>query len=391
MGLITDTAELAAFCEHLAGTEFIAVDTEFIRERTFWPKVCLIQVAGPDRAAAIDPLASGIDLEPLFRLLLDRRTLKVFHAARQDLEIFLNLLGELPAPLFDSQIAAMVCGFGEQASYETLVARLAKARIDKGSQFTDWSLRPLSRRQIDYALSDVTHLRTIYRKLADRLAASGRSEWLAEEMAALADPNAYRVDPLQAYRRIKVRTTNRRTLAVLREVAAWREREAQARDIPRTRIIRDEALLEIAHHAPRTTEELARTRGLGRKLAENAAGQELLAAVARALALPEEQCPLAEERKEVPRGVGPIADLLRVLLRMICDEEDVAQKLVASAADLDLIAALGEGANVPALHGWRRRLFGEAALKLRDGRLALAVRGRKLALVETDGQRQASC
>jgi ribonuclease D len=391
MSLITDSAALAAFCRRLSGAEFVTVDTEFMRERTYWPKLCLVQVAGPEDAAAIDPLADGMDLGPLFEVLAEPETVKVFHAARQDLEIFQYLAGRLPTPVFDTQVAAMVCGFGDQVSYETLVAKLARAKLDKGSRFTDWSLRPLSQRQIDYALSDVTHLRVVYGKLKQKLESSGRAEWLAEEMAELTDPGIYDIDPMQAFRRMKTRGGSARFLAVLRELAAWREQEAQQRDIPRPRVLRDEALVEIAHHTPTTRDELARTRGLGHKLAEGPWGTQILSAVARGLAVPESERPRPEEKREMPRGSGPVADLLKVLLKMKCDDQDVAQKLVASSADVEMIAALGEDADVPALHGWRWQVFGEDALKLRRGRSALALRGKKLALVDVavadDGSR----
>jgi ribonuclease D len=383
MTLITEASDLAAFCERLSGAELIAVDTEFMRERTYWPKLCLVQVAGRDEAAAIDPLADSIDLAPLFALLRAPETLKVFHAARQDLEIFHRLMrGELPHPVFDTQVAAMVCGFGDQVSYETLVGKLAKARIDKSSRFTDWSLRPLSARQIEYAIADVVHLVPVYRKLAARLRSTGRAEWLAEEMASLIDPANYATDPLQAFRRVKSRSGNGRMLAVLRELAAWRERDAQTRDVPRAWVLRDEALLEIAHHTPQTVDELARTRGLARKFAESAAGEAVLAAVARGLAVPEADWPETDIRRDVPRGVAAAADLLKVLLKMKCDEADVAQRLVASSEEVEMIAALGADADVPALHGWRRQVFGEDALKIREGDLALAIRNRKLALVK---------
>ena len=293
--------------------------------------------------------------------------------------------GELPRPVFDTQVAAMVCGFGDQASYETLVAKLAKARVDKSSRFTDWSLRPLSPRQIEYAIADVVHLMPVYRKLVARLRSTSRGDWLAEEMAALTDPAKYATDPSQAYRRVKSRSSNGRMLAVLREVAAWREREAQLRDVPRAWVLRDEALLEIAHHTPKTIDDLARTRGLARKFAESGAGEAVLAAVARGLAVPEAEWPETDLRREVPRGVAAIADLLKVLLKMKCDEADVAQRLVASSEEVEMIAALGEGADVPALHGWRHQVFGADALKIREGDLALALRGRKLALVKVGG------
>jgi ribonuclease D len=342
-----------------------------------------VQVAGPDDARAIDALAPGIDLESLFALFADTSVLKVFHAARQDLEIFYHLAGRLPAPVFDTQVAAMVCGFGDSVGYETLIAKLTKARVDKSSRFTDWTLRPLSERQIAYALSDVTHLRTAYGKLEKKLAANGREGWLDEEMAVLTAPETYAMAPDQAFRRIKTRGANARFLAVLREVAAWREREAQRRDLPRQRVLRDEALVEIAHHTPSTVAELARTRGLGRGLAEREAGAALLEAVRRGLAVPEKDRPIPKARADspLPRGLGPVSDLLKVLLKMTCEESGVARKLVASSADLELIAAFGEDARVPALHGWRREVFGDAALKLRAGETALAAAGNRLTTV----------
>ncbi len=381
MTLITKSAELAALCTRLADADFVAVDTEFMRERTYWPRLCLVQVAGPEDAAAIDPLAS-LDLTPLFSLLRAPQTVKVFHAARQDLEIFFQLMGSLPAPVFDTQVAAMVCGFGDQVSYETLASRLARAKVDKGSRFTDWSLRPLSPRQIEYALADVIHLRPVYQKLRQKLAATGRADWLAEEMAALTDPAAYTIEPLQAFRRLRTRSGNGRMLAVMREVAAWREREAQARDIPRTWVLKDESLLEIAHHAPQTADALARTRGLARKFAESPQGAEVLAAVARGVAVPAAELPAGDEKRALPRGVAPVVDLLKVLLKMKCDEADVAHRLVASTEDLEAIAVDGDEADVPALTGWRRQLFGEDALKLRSGAVALFVDGRKLVLID---------
>ena len=364
----------------LAAADFITVDTEFMRERTYWAQLCLVQVAGPDEAAAIDALAPGIDLAPLFSLLHDPRRLKVFHAARQDLEIFHHMTGRVPAPLFDTQVAAMVCGFGDAISYETLASQLARARIDKSVRFTDWAARPLSERQIAYALADVTHLRTVYLALAQRLQTSGRAAWLAEEMAELMDPATYRFDPDDAWKRLKPKTAKPRLIAVLHEVAAWREREAQRRDTPRNRVVRDESVIDIAAHMPRTIEELSRLRGLSRGLAEGRIGGDILAAVARGLALPEADLPQVPPSPDLPRGIGPVVELLKVLLKLKCDEHDVAPKLIASAADLERIAADDE-APVPALHGWRREVFGEDALALKHGRLALTMQGKRLALV----------
>jgi ribonuclease D len=380
--VITDSTELAAFCARQQGAEFLAIDTEFMRERTYWPILCLVQVAGPGEAAAIDALTPGIDLAPLLELLADRRTIKVFHAARQDVEIFVNLTGAVPEPLFDTQIAAMVCGFGDAVSYETLVAKLARAPLDKSSRFTDWSQRPLTERQVRYALDDVVHLRTVYDRLQQELVGNGRSAWFAEEMAALADPSLYRADPGEAWRRFRLRgRIDRRFFAVLRELASWREGAAQERNLPRARILKDEAVLEIASHLPRTIEALARTRGLGKGIAEGKLGAAILDAVRRGLAAAGEVAPPILARAETPPGLGPTIELLRVLLKHCCDAHQVAQKLVASADDLDAIAA-ADNADVPALSGWRYEIFGKDALALKHGRLALSVRNNRIALVE---------
>lgn len=382
MPMISDTGALDAFCQRLGGASYITVDTEFMRERTYWPRLCLVQVAGPDEARVIDAPAEGMDLSPLIEILMDDTVLKVFHSARQDLEIFYYLIGALPAPVFDTQVAAMVCGFGDQVGYETLIAKLTKARIDKSSRFTDWSVRPLSERQVAYALSDVTHLRQAYEKLRHRLSGNGREGWLDEEMAVLTSPGTYDMDPDQAFRRIKARSATPRFLAVLREVAAWRERAAQRRDLPRNRVLRDEALVEIAHQRPDTVDALARTRGLGRGLAEGKDGGRLLKAVGKGVAVADEDCPAADSKPVHPRGLGPVTDLLKVLLKMRCEETGVARKLVASANDLESIAAFGEDAGVPALNGWRREVFGKDALRLRQGETALAVKGKRLSVVD---------
>lgn len=377
MDVITATKDLAALCKRLAKADYVTVDTEFMRERTFWPQLCLAQVAGPDDAVAIDSMADGIDLAPLFELMANKDVLKVFHAARQDIEILYHLSGHGPEPMFDTQIAAMVCGFGDSVSYEALVTKLTKARIDKSLRFTDWARRPLTDRQLRYAIDDVRHLRMVYEKLAKRLDKSGRSAWVAEEMAALADPALYTMQPEEAWRRIKTRVADPRALAILREVTAWRESEAQNRDVPRNRIVRDEALLEIATHAPASAKELARTRGLAQSIAEGAMGRKILAAVARGVALPDADCPQAPQRRPTPRGIGPVADLLKVLLKMKSEKHDVAQRLIASTADIERIAAENEP-DVPALHGWRREVFGNDALALKTGKLALMIRGRRL-------------
>jgi ribonuclease D len=380
MSLITDSAALAEFCARQHGAEFITVDTEFMRERTYWPVLCLVQVGGPAEAAAIDALAPGIDLAPLLALMSDPAILKVFHAARQDLEIFFHLSGAVPEPLFDTQVAAMVCGFGDSVSYETLVRKLAGAALDKASRFTDWAHRPLTDRQITYALGDVVHLRTVYERLQQRLAKNARASWFAEEMAALADPALYRSEPAEAWRRFRMRgRADSRFLGVLRALAAWREAAAQQRDLPRGRILRDEALIEIASHAPQRIEALARTRGLGKGLAEGKLGKEILDAVAAGLADPDPPRAIPQ-KPQSPPGLGPLIELLRVLLKQRCEDFEVAQKLVASADDLEAIAA-DDQAEVPALQGWRREVFGADALALKHGALALTAGRNRIELV----------
>jgi len=378
--LISDTDALTQFCARLKGTRFVAVDTEFMRERTYWPILCVVQVAGPEEAVAIDALAPGIELAPLLALMADPEILKVFHAARQDLEIFFQLSGQVPHPIFDTQIAAMVCGFGDAASYETLVKRLARANLDKASRFTDWAHRPLSDRQIEYALADVVHLRTVYERLQELLAQNGRALWFAEEMAGLIDPSIYRGEPSEAWRRFRLRgRADRRMLGVLRAVTAWREAAAQQRDLPRGRIMRDEAILEIAAHAPKSIEGLARTRSLGKGVAEGRLGREILDAVALGLADPDPP-PAVPAKAEAPPGIGPLIELLRVLLKQRCEDFQVAQKLVASADDLEAIAA-DDNAPVRALSGWRREVFGKDAVALKHGQLALTAGKNRIELV----------
>ena len=384
MSLVSDTEGLAALCRELAAEPFFCLDTEFIREKTYWPRLCLVQLAGPDGAArAVDPLAPGMDLAPLLELLGDESTLKVLHAGRQDIEIFFHLAGKVPAPLFDTQIAAMVCGFGEAVAYDKLARRVAGAEIDKSSRFTDWAARPLTDRQTAYALADVIHLPRIYRTLDARLAETGRGAWLVEELAALTDPEIYRMDPERAWTRVKTRSAKPRFLGVLREVAAARERFAQKRDLPRNRVLRDESLLEVAAHEPASPEELERMRGVTKGMVKGALGKELLAAVARGKAAPEDGLPRVVKPPPAPRGAGPAVELLKVLLKLRCEENDVATRLVASVADLERLAADPE-ADIAASHGWRRKLFGDDARALLRGDLALTGDGGRLALVELE-------
>ena len=372
MHLVADTGSLRALCERLAASRYIAVDTEFMRDRTYWPRLCLVQLASSDEAAAVDALAPDIDLAPLTDLMSDPGVLKVFHAARQDIEIFYHLDGRVPAPLFDTQVAGMVCGFGDQVGYEKLVAKLARASIDKTQRFTDWARRPLTRKMYDYAISDVTHLRVVYEKIAARLARDGRESWLAEEMKTLTDPATYRLDPSDAWLRLKTRLRKPRQLAVLREVAAWRETEAQRRDVPRNRVVRDEALNEVAAQEPETRAELWKLRSLSRGNIGKEAADALLAVVAAVRAAPASTYPKERKPSPVANHAGPSADLLKVLLKLRCEENDVAQKLVASADDVEAIAR-DDRADVRALRGWRREIFGEDALALKHGRIALGI------------------
>ncbi|NMM44123.1 ribonuclease D [Rhodospirillaceae bacterium KN72] len=370
--LISTTDALSEYCRSIADAPWVTVDTEFMRDKTYWPKLCLLQIAAPgdDTERAIDPLAEGIDLAPVFEIMRNPKQIKIFHAARQDLEIFYNLMGEVPAPIFDSQVAAMVCGFGDQVGYEALVKKICRAELDKSSRFTDWAHRPLTDRQITYALSDVTHLRDIYLFLSQRLAETDRSHWLEEEMSILSSADTYRNEPEDAWRRVKVRGGKPRFLQVVREVAAWREREAQARDIPRNRIIKDDSLLDIAGSAPKSLEDLARIRGLGRGFAEGKLGQGVLDAVERAMAVPKDDLPHPPKQEALPPGLGPMTDLLKVLLKRNSESAGVASRLIANADDLERIAA-DDSAAVPALSGWRRELFGEDALSLKHGKIAL--------------------
>lgn len=368
--LITTTDDLARFCSALRDAPYIAVDTEFLRDKTYFARLCLVQVAHGEHAAAIDPLAPGIDMGPLAELLRDEGIVKVLHSATQDLEIFLGKLGTVPGPVFDTQIAATVCGHGSQPGYASLVESMLGRRIDKGSQATDWSRRPLTDRQLAYALSDVTHLCEVYERLVEELERTGRRDWVAEELDALLDPSRYRTEPAEAWRRVRIRRPSRRTLGVLRELAAWREEEAVARDLPRSWVVKDEALAEIASSQPGTVDELVRVRKLPDRLARGRDGRELLACVERGLALPDDALPELPPRRPRLEGHEPLLALLRALLVRQCAEHGVAPELVAGKADLERLAT-EVAPDIPALTGWRRRIFGEAALALCAGRLAL--------------------
>lgn len=375
MKLITTTADLADACARLASHPFVTVDTEFLRETTYYPKLCLIQLASPDEALLVDPLAPELDLAPFFRLMVNEAVVKVFHAARQDLEIVWMLGRVLPTPLFDTQVAAMVCGYGDSVGYEQLANDLAKARIDKSSRFTDWSRRPLNEAQLVYAEADVTHLRDIYLALKADLETTGRESWVAEEMAVLNSPATYEVKPENAWQRLKGRIRKPKELAVLMELAAWREREAQHRDVPRQRVLKDDALMDIVSRAPRSVEALAELRSVPNGFERSRSGGEVLAAIERGLALDPKTLPRLE-RERGRGGNGAVLDLLKVLLKAVAEAERVAPKIIASSDDLEAIAADDE-ADVPALQGWRRGVFGEKALALKSGELGLRIeRGR---------------
>ncbi|MDT8343060.1 MAG: ribonuclease D [Thermohalobaculum sp.] len=379
MQVITTTDELAALCARCARGAYVTVDTEFMRERTFWSQLCLVQLAAPalDGEAAvgalIDPLAEGIALEPLLALMADPGVIKVFHAARQDVEIFHHLGGVIPQPMFDSQVAAMVLGFGEQVGYETLVRRVAKAELDKSSRFTDWAHRPLSEKQLAYALGDVTHLCTIYESLSQRLEKSGRAHWVAEEMAILTDPETYISRPEDAWKRVKARSNSPAFLAIVAALAAWREREAQARDVPRQRLVKDDALLEIAVARPKTVEELGRLRLVQREARKPDFAAGILGAVAEGIACPPEQRPTLPPPPRRREGSAAVADLLRVFLKARADALGIAAKLIASTADLDALAG-EDDPDLPLLRGWRREVFGADALRLMAGELGLVAR-----------------
>jgi ribonuclease D len=378
---ITSTADLAAFCARLAGQAFVAVDTEFMRETTYWPRLCLIQAAAPGGVEAIiDPLAESLDLTPFLAVMRDPKILKVFHAARQDVEIFHNL-GAIPVPLFDTQIAGMAAGFGEQVAYDALVRKILKAEIDKSHRFTDWSRRPLSAAQLTYALADVTHLAELYPILRERLEKASRLSWVTEEMAAMTDPALYDVDPENAWRRLKPRRHSPKYLAVFRAVAAWRERTAQQRDQPRGRILKDEAIDELAAQAPTDADALNRLRSVPKGFAGSRYGPELVEAISAALANPEAYAPKIErETPPATPAAGAVVELLKVLLKARAEDAGVASKLIATVADLEKIAS-DDRADSAALHGWRREAFGEDALRLKRGELALVLDGARVRVV----------
>ena len=377
MKIITTTNELARLCKTLSTDTYVTVDTEFMREHTFWPILCLIQVAGTSEEAVIDPMADGIDLAPFHQLMANNAVLKVFHAARQDVEIFVEATGTTPTPIFDTQIAAMVCGFGDQVGYEALVRKLAGQQIDKSSRFTDWGRRPLSDKQLTYALSDVTHLRVVYEKLRDMLTENGRTPWLAEEMDVIASADTYISKPDDAWKRLKFRPRNVRQMGVAVALARWREERAQSKNMPRNRIIKDDAISELATQAPRDKAGLSKLRGLPRGLADGGLGDEILRAIEAGLATPRDKLPSLERSKSPqPEGASAIADILKLGLKVVCERENIAPRLIANAADIEEFAGNG-GDHLQMMRGWRHDLFGEVAQGLKAGKLAIGIRDGK--------------
>jgi len=382
MRIVTSSQDLTQAIGRLSASDFVTVDTEFLRESTFWPQLCLIQIASPEEAMIIDPMAAGIDLAPFWELMGNDRVTKVFHAARQDIEIVYARAGLVPRPVFDTQVAAMVCGFGESVSYVNLVKNVTGVDIDKSSRFTDWSRRPLSERQLEYALGDVTHLRDVYLHLKGDIDKAGRAEWLNEEMAVLTDPKTYASHPEEAWQRLKLRVKNRKALAVLMELAAWRERMAQSQDVPRSRVLRDEALYDIANQAPTSAEQLSQLRTLSEGFSRSARARDILEAVKRGLARDVKSVPPVARGAQLSAESSALIELLRVLLKASAARHRVASKLIAGSEDLERIATETEP-DIPALKGWRRRLFGEDALRLKRGEIALTLSGSEVVPIET--------
>ena len=380
--MIDTTAALEEACRLLAQSDFITIDTEFLRETTFWPELCLIQMASPEHEYIVDPMAKGLNLKPFFELMANSAVVKVFHAARQDIEIIFHLGDLIPHPIFDTQVAAMVCGFGDSVSYDQLVQKVKNVHIDKTSRFTDWSRRPLSEKQLDYALADVTHLRDVYLKLKGQLEAEGRAEWLTEEMAILESRETYDLPPEQAWQRLKMRLRKPTELAVMQYVAAWREREARARNVPRSRVLKDDAIYEIAQQQPKDVEALGRLRTIPKGWERSSSGAAIIEQVNTALALPKSEMPHLQRHAHAPEGTQSAVELLKVLLRLTSEKHGVASKVIANSEDLEKIAAEGEKAEVAALQGWRKELFGDLALKLISGGVGLRFVDKRVEAVE---------
>ncbi|MGB7287848.1 MAG: ribonuclease D [Salaquimonas sp.] len=389
--MITTTDELHTACKHLAKAEFVTVDTEFLRESTFWPELCLIQCATPQTNGGegyiIDPIANGIDLKPFFDLMADEGVIKVFHAARQDIEIIYKLGNLIPKPVFDTQIAAMVCGFGDSISYDQLVFKITGATVDKSSRFTDWRRRPLSDKQLDYAIADVTHLRQVYQSLQANLMEQDRSGWVQEELDVLISTDTYDMPPEDAWRRLKLRVRKPRHLLLLKRLAEWREKEAQKNDVPRGRIIKDEAIYEIAGNPPKNLEDLDRFRGLSRGFDKNRWGSAIVDVAAEVLATPKDNLPKMPKQRQAPEGCSAATEMLKLLLKLVAEQNGVAPKILATVDDLEKMAA-DDDADVVALKGWRREVFGNKALRLKHGKVAISYQNRKIVMVNLDQTKQ---
>jgi ribonuclease D len=381
--IITHQDQLNEFVNSIKNRDFITIDTEFLRDRTYYPRLCLIQIGGEDiDAVAIDPLSNNIDLAPIIEILNNDKILKVFHAARQDLEIFYNLTGAIPSPLFDTQVAAMVCGHGEQIGYNNLVYSLLGNRIDKGPQFTDWSRRPLSDKQLNYALYDVIYLVDVYKILRKELEQRGRTRWLRQEMDVLKCPDTYENHPYDAWKRVKIRTTKPKVLGVLQEVSALRERVAQKKNVPRNRILRDETLADMAIHIPRSKAELKKIRNIPKDIAVNALGDEILDAIEKALSKPEKEYPKVEQKEKIPSELMPVLEMLKMLLKIQSSEHEVASKLIASVSDLEKLA-MHNTPDIPAMKGWRYEVFGKDAVALKNGEIALSLKDKRISKFKT--------
>ena len=381
MQIITTTPDLIDLCAQLQTHDYVTVDTEFMRESTYWPDLCLIQIASDNQEAIIDPLAQDMDLAPLFDLMNNPDVLKVFHAARQDIEIFHKLSGKIPAPIFDSQVAAMVCGFGEQVSYSMLVKKVTNQDLDKSSRFTDWAKRPLSDKQLKYAIGDVTYLRDIYKKLKKDLEKNNRSAWLEEEMRTLTSSETYHTEPKDAWKRLKMRVKSRRALGLLIELAEWREALAQKANIPRGRVLKDDALFDIANQAPQNTKELGQLRTVSEGFARSDKGQQVLDAVKRGKDKDIEDIPPLKKGTPLDAQAMAVCELLRVLLKAVAAKNGVAPKMIATASDLERLA-LSDTAKIPALKGWRYDLFGKDALRIKHGELLLTVKNQRVQTIE---------
>ena len=380
MTLITETNELIEACERFSQDSFLAIDTEFMRERTYYPQLCLIQIAGKNEAVTVDALANEISLDPILNLMANNEIIKVFHACRQDMEIFFNLNRRIPFPVFDTQIGAMVCGYGESVSYDKLVRQITGIQIDKSSRFTDWSHRPLSKQQLNYALSDVTHLRTVYESLLNQLEKNGRINWLNEEFQSVLSPKTYDIPLDQIWKRLKIKNGKPRFLILVRELCAFREKEAQNRNTPRNRVIRDDVLLDIAARSPKSSVDLAKVRSLSPQFAEGRLGKSILRVVAEASNIPESDAPQLEKLNKPKPQKPALIELLKVLLKHKSEDNNVAQKLIASTADLEAIAE-NDNANVLALNGWRKDVFGADALLLKSGKIALSATGDRIKVI----------